>query len=114
MKRQAVIVFIIVIIAFLFSFSFAGCEKTISESDGIPVLPLKPDIEHPPDSFKLVFPISTSGFIGTIITFDTTADWFIEKLNAQSAMLQVNKANDTLPSLLINETLLMEFEQDEP
>jgi len=114
MKKQAIIISITVLLAFLFSIPFAGCERTTIEADDIPVLPLKPDIIHPPDSFKLVFPLSTSGFIGTTITFDTTTTWFIEKLNANSAMLQVEKVNDTLPSILIEETLRMEFEKDEP
>ncbi len=114
MKKQAVIISIIALLAFMFSISFTGCDKTTIEGDGIPVLPLKPDIVHPPDSFKLVFPISTSGFIGTIITFDSTTTWFIEKLNAQSAMLRVNKINDTLPSVLIEESIMMEFNEKEP
>lgn len=58
--------------------------------------------------------MSTSGFIGTIITFDTTATWAIEKVNSSSALLQVEKANDTLPSTLIKDNMMMEFEKDIP
>lgn len=94
------------------STQFISCEKHILEEDGIPILPLKPDIINPPDSFKVIFPLSNAGFIGTIISFDTTAFWRISRQNAFSARFQVSGVNDSLPAKFIEIDTTMLFNKN--
>lgn len=114
MNRTVISIMLFSLIAMLASTQFYGCGKTNFEEDGIPILPLKPDIIHPPDSFKVVFPLSATGFIGTVVTFDTASYWRIERQNAFSAHFQVSNTKDTLPATIISEAVTLQFEGDTP
>ncbi|MDZ7775785.1 MAG: hypothetical protein U5L09_09435 [Bacteroidales bacterium] len=114
MKKNAILGILFSMVMVIGVTQFYGCEKTTFEDDGIPILPLKPDIINPPDSFKVIFPLSTSGFIGTLVTFDTTSHWYIERQNAYSAHFQVTKINDTLPATFIGEAATLQFEGGTP
>lgn len=77
---------------------FWGCEfYQIRKSDNIPMLLLSDTIYHPPDTFKMAFPMQSNNYARTGIVFDTTSMWLIKKLNSQTTQLNIlNGESDSL------------------
>lgn len=95
-------------IAVIMVLFFAQCTKSNSSSD-IPVFSYltPPSAPNPiPDVFQLVFNISTYGDKESIIVFDTSAVWLVEKLG--DGRINFWAANDTVTQFIsISDTLAL-------
>lgn len=77
----------------------SSCEfYDIQKSDKIPMLRLSDTIFHPPDTFKIAFPMQANSYSRTGIIFDTTSTWLLKKLNTQAT--QINILDGETDSLL--------------
>lgn len=68
-----------------------SCEfYHINDPNNGPLLHLSDTIYHPPDSFKIAFPMHAGGgFSQTGIIFDTTALWELKKMNARTGYIRI-------------------------
>ena len=88
-----------IIVLLLIFIGLGSCEfYDIHKSDDIPMLRLSDTIVHPPDTFKIAFPMQANSYSRTGIIFDTTSTWLIKKLNTQSN--QINILDGETDSLL--------------
>ncbi len=53
------------------------------------MLLLADTITHPPDTFKMAFPMQANSYTRTGIIFDTTSRWLVKKLNTQTTQLNI-------------------------
>ena len=80
------------VLAFLFSSS--QCNKTDSPPE-IPQFSYNEPIVNPPDTFQVIFNISTIGDKYAYITFEKDAVWLIEKLGNSRINFRIENDTDT-------------------
>jgi len=100
------------IVALAIAIHLISCEKKDRIDDGIPIYSPKPDIIHPPDTFKLMFPLNNAIMTDAKISFDTTSTWRIERQNAFSAQFKVSRFPDSIAPITIEESTSLVFEKD--
>jgi len=103
--------YISVSILFLLILLFADCKKNDPIEEDFPIYSTFEDIVNPPDVFEVMYKLRTYGDIEARMKFDTNAVWYIEKVNALSALLWIERQyTDSIAQFIINSDTLIGFE----
>ena len=98
-------------ILFLLILLFADCKKNDPIEEDFPIYSTFEDIVNPPDVFEVMYKLRTYGDIEARIKFDTNTVWHIEKVNALSAILWIERQYaDSIAQFIINRDTLIGLE----
>ncbi len=108
MKTKA---YISLSILFLLILLFADCKKHDPVEEDFPIYSTYEDIVNPPDVFEVIYKLRTYGDVEARIKFDTNAVWYIEKVNALSSILWIERQYaDSIAQFIINSDTLIGLE----
>ena len=80
--------------------SLSGCFDDFPDETGIRKYPVTEDIINPPDSFLVLMPLSDNVNVRTFLRVEKNTVWHIEKMNALSSRMWIQRTGNDNPYLL--------------